>query len=1016
MTDLACAKCAKLYRCKIFASFLRRGIDQASLRLCVKPLIPFPPVVADSPGKGVHLTQPTEPNLIMRFLKALILLAGLLITGQQAHAQLDIINNSNAQALAQKIAGEGVTISNVTLTGGSLSTGFFYNRGGTNLRVDSGIVLTTGRARTVGADWGLNSDGTQAFAAEAATPFGLPGDLDLATAINSPLNESFDATVLEFDFVPLGDSIKFNYVFASEEYQPDFVCEFNDAFAFFISGPGIPGMKNIALIPGTNTPVSIINVNNVLDGTDPLCPRHPQYYVDNSTNRTLTYNGHTTVLAAEAAVTPCQTYHLKLVIMDVVDDFYDSGVFLEAGSLRSEPVKIDNQMPVGGDGLAYLAEGCSPGSVHIFRSAKKATPQTINLTFGGNAVNGTDVALIPSTYIIPANDSIVVIPLVALPDGLAEGSETLKIYVSPVGCGPAVAPLDSIEIRILDIAPLAIIPEDSARLCRTGSIQLEAETGYNAYNWSTGSGLSATNIRNPLATPTAAVDTYICTATTATCTARDSVTLRWKTIELLSKTDVACRNGNTGAIRVKGTGWEAPLSYAIDNGPFGTGDNFSGLTAGTHWVKVRDQSGCIDSLRVDLVQSFPDLDLSTVQAAATCSLVPDGTITVTATGGSAPYLYSSGTGFGNLPVLTVADGTYTVSVRDANNCTSSLSGVVVPKINNIVVDAQANDFVCEGTGYQLSATTNGTTVNWTPAASIANGNTLFPTATPPSTQYYYITATTGSCQRIDSVLLTVRPAPIPNAGNDTTICYGVNAVLNAADAPEYIWKPDPTFTTNLDIKNPSASPLTSTSYFLHVRDIHGCQSLSMDEVRVTVTPPVAIFAGNDTVIALNQPLQLQARDVNGSGITTWSWSPASFLNDASIAAPVALFTSPALTSPYEYSYRVTGTTDEGCIGWDDVKVKVYQGPEIYVATGFSPNGDGRNDLLIPVPVGIRDFHYFRVFNRWGQAIYQSADPTQGWNGMLQDKKQPSGVYVWMTAGTDYLGKPVVRKGTVTLIR
>jgi hypothetical protein len=164
-------------------------------------------------------------------------------------AQLVITTENNAQALAQKLVGAGVVISNVTLTGAPGATGFFNNISGTKISIDSGIVLTNGAAKTGtgSANWGVDGNGTvMAQDALANTNQQLSGDGDLARLLGVPKTDTHDACVLEFDFVPFGDSIKFNYVFSSEEYTQEYVCSFNDAFAFFISGPGIAGLKNIA--------------------------------------------------------------------------------------------------------------------------------------------------------------------------------------------------------------------------------------------------------------------------------------------------------------------------------------------------------------------------------------------------------------------------------------------------------------------------------------------------------------------------------------------------------------------------------------------------------------------------------------------------------------------------------------------------------------------------------------------------------------------------------------------------
>ncbi len=251
--------------------------------------------------------------------------------GLKSHAQLTVFPSLTPTQLAALIAGPGVTISNATYTGQPIASGSF-NALGTNLGLNSGIVLTTGNAdQSIGPN---NSD-------SSTTSLGDPGDLDLESLTGV---QTFDASILEFDFIPQSDTITFRYVFASEEY-PEYVCsEFNDLFGFFISGPGIVGKKNIALIPGTALPVAINSINNgsignaVAGNISSNCGLlYPIYYVDNTGGTTIQYDGFTTVLTAEIVVTRCQTYHLKIAIADGGDDQYNSGVFLEEGSLRSTP-------------------------------------------------------------------------------------------------------------------------------------------------------------------------------------------------------------------------------------------------------------------------------------------------------------------------------------------------------------------------------------------------------------------------------------------------------------------------------------------------------------------------------------------------------------------------------------------------------------------------------------------------------------------------------------------------------
>ena len=118
----------------------------------------------------------------------------------------------------------------------------------------------------------------------------------------------------------------------------------------------------------------------------------------------------------------------------------------------------------------------------------------------------------------------------------------------------------------------------------------------------------------------------------------------------------------------------------------------------------------------------------------------------------------------------------------------------------------------------------------------------------------------------------------------------------------------------------------------------------------------------------------------------------------------------------DLTYKVTASTVAGCKGEGFVHVKVYTGPDLYVPTGFTPNGDGRNDVFTPFPVGIKSLNYFRVFNRWGQVVFSTSTLHQGWDGRLGGREQSSGTYVWMAEAVSNQGKVITKKGVVTLIR
>lgn len=163
-------------------------------------------------------------------------------------------------------------------------------------------------------------------------------------------------------------------------------------------------------------------------------------------------------------------------------------------------------------------------------------------------------------------------------------------------------------------------------------------------------------------------------------------------------------------------------------------------------------------------------------------------------------------------------------------------------------------------------------------------------------------------------------------------------------------------------------------------------------------------AGNDINAAEFQPVQLQ-----GSGGVSYQWSPPFGLNNPNIANPIAILSK-------DQTYYLTAFTPQGCPSFDTITIKVYKGPELYVPNAFSPNNDDRNDVFKVIAVGIIEFKYFKIYNRWGQQVYETSDPSRGWDGTFHGKKQPPDVYVWTTSARDYLGHVIFRKGFVMLVR
>lgn len=236
-----------------------------------------------------------------------------------ASAQLTITDSLTVGSISTLLEGIGVTVSNVTVNCPPSALGHFI--GTSELSITEGLVITSGSADMVAG----------AAADFAGAWNGTPGDADIEAALGFT-SITYDACVLEFDCVPMGDTLLFNFAFGSEEYQEFVGSSFNDAFAIYLSGPGFPTPTNVAAIPG-GTLVSINNVNNTTNAG---------YYHDNENpaGQYVSYDGFTTNLTVFAVVTPGQQYHFKTAVTDVADGAFDSGVFLEAFSFRSPMITL----------------------------------------------------------------------------------------------------------------------------------------------------------------------------------------------------------------------------------------------------------------------------------------------------------------------------------------------------------------------------------------------------------------------------------------------------------------------------------------------------------------------------------------------------------------------------------------------------------------------------------------------------------------------------------------------------
>jgi gliding motility-associated-like protein len=378
------------------------------------------------------------------------------------------VSSASPEELVNNVLISGcVQASNIQFTGHPESIGFFTN-GVPGLDFNSGIILSTGRAvRAAGPN------------TSPATSSNLqqPGDSVLTAIIN---RQTYDAAILEFDFIPSANTISFQYVFGSEEYEEYVGGVFNDIFAFHISGgPENYQNQNLALIPGTQTPVSINNVNHIHNTT---------YYNNNDDGIYLQFDGYTKTLTAIANVTPCESYHIRLAIADAADPIFDSGVFLKAGSFSSGTIPLVKN--TNGWVMANTTyEGCDNNLMFVRSDNNNIdTPLDINIQILGNATMGVDYSNIPFSFQIPAGEESLSVPYQCFIDSIDEGEESFIIRVfTDCNCGDdyydkIISIRDKIEISgsIINYGPKC--SGDSILI----SLDIDQLPEYYHIEWSTG--------------------------------------------------------------------------------------------------------------------------------------------------------------------------------------------------------------------------------------------------------------------------------------------------------------------------------------------------------------------------------------------------------------------------------------------------------------------------------------------------------------------------------------------------
>lgn len=869
--------------------------------------------------------------------------------------------------------GSCVDAENISFSGAPAAFGSFTN--GNLIGFESGIILSTGNA----ADAPGPDDG-----GIVTTSHNTPGDPDLTALSGVATN---DAAIIEFDFVSPNDFVSFEYVFASEEYEGFTCSDFVDSFGFFISGPGFAPNTNVALVPGTNTPVAINSVNQGFPSgffadEGPCTDMDENYtdysiYFNNSLNGPeIAYNGHTDVFTVELELVPCETYSIKIAIADGTDTSYDSAVFLKEGSFTSG---LDVDVFAGSaSATADALEGCEDGYFMFVNQGPEITePTDFNFEISGTATMGDDYTPINDFVTFQPGQDTVFVFIEALLDGIDEGAETIVLSF-PEACSCEDTPQVTLNILDNDILETNISEDQTICIGGSATLTVEAEGSLSepyTYTWSNGANTPEITV-NPTETTT-----YSVTVADA-CEGQTEVLE--VTVIVANEIEVT-----ESAVICDGDSYDLP-------------DGTTANAPGEYIFEYVTAQGCDSIVTIELeLLSIPDTFEEIWICEGDSYELPDGTLVTDE--GAYDVTLSSIDGCDSLVVTTVnvwenttteidvaicngdfyelPDGTevsdagsYSINLQSVNGCDSTL---VFNLQLNPTYNIEVNESLCGSDSFVLPdgtlADESGeyevilTTVNG--CDSVIHVNLQFqglvvielePTLCTPSVYTlpdgtttsqsgtFDITVGNGECDTLYLIDLTIHPSYTTTIHE--SICEGDTYVL------------------------PNGTPVNSSgSYSINNTTVNGCDSSTVYQISFFPKPIARYAATPPFSSTYDGPVLFTNESINSDSI---KWDFGNFgtytTND-----PIIDFNGEAGTYPFCLEiWSNNGCYDQVCSTY-----LVNYEFKVFIPNAFSPNEDGINDLFGVEGSDIDpDNFHLQIFNRQGELVFESRDPNEKWDG------------------------------------
>lgn len=528
------------------------------------------------------------------------------------------------------------SVSNVSVSGGNFASSDtsygYFNANGSNFPFSEGIILSTGKL--------VNAQGPNDFISDDGGGMGWAGDYDLNQALG--ISNSINATVLEFDFIPIGNHISFDYIFASEEYHGTATCTYSDGFAFLLKEVGTTTYQNLALIPNTNIPVKVTSVHPNIPGG---CPAQNEQYFDafNPLEHPTNFNGQTKVLTAKASVTPGTTYHIKLVIADEGNYRYDSAIFIKGSSFNlgvdlgddrtvtyqnpicpTESITLNatsfgaqtyqwyyNTNPIIGQNAStltfnppYTSTQNGTYSVNITYSTTCTITSEINLDFSPVLqTNQTNYTFCDTDNIQDGISAVILTDITPTLFTNLPANFQVSYYSSTTSTSPLpnsftlTTPFQqTIYVRInnnncYNNIPITLniqvftdtILDETLGICNNSPTILTADSGYTSYLWSTSETTQSIQVSTPNTYTVIIENTNGCTKTkTFTVVGSEIATINEITIN-----DFIDNN----SIEIIATG-NGNYEYSIDGINYQTSPVFSNLNGLVYTAYVNDKNGC----------------------------------------------------------------------------------------------------------------------------------------------------------------------------------------------------------------------------------------------------------------------------------------------------------------------------------------------------------------------------------------------------------------------------------------